>query len=222
MPTGVGRFHEDGWAHHERVFDPDACDAIVRDSARRTYPRINRELLGWATDRRWAGLVLDALAPDVRVLREQPVTKPARTAGTVPWHQDHDYLPMGPVPFLTCFLALDAVTVDRGCLWVEPGSHRHGPLPHVAAGQIRRLDTDLGARGDGGVAVPLAQGDVLAFSSLTFHRSGPNLSAHDRPAWIVQFCVADAVDERTGEPFTAGPLVASGGSWLDDGGTGMR
>ncbi len=92
-----------------------------------------------------------------------------------------------------------------------PGSHRRGPVDHAPSGQILRVDLDVD---DPGVPVPLDQGSVLAFSSLTFHRSGPNVTEDARPAWLVQFCVAGAVDERRGVPFLDGPVVAAGGSWV--------
>jgi phytanoyl-CoA hydroxylase len=201
----------EGWAVLDRLFSPAECDAIGTASARRIWPAVNAELMGWASDARWAELVVGVLGPDVRVLREQLVTKPPSSGGTVPWHQDHGYLPMCPSGYLTCIVALDAMTEDNGCLWVLPGSDRRGPVDHVPAGQILRVDGDLD---EPGVPMPLGQGSVLAFSSLTFHRSGPNLTDDARSAWLVQFCIAEAVDGRTAAPFVAGPVVAVGGSWI--------
>ena len=147
----------------------------------------------------------------MRLVREQLVSKQPSSGGIVPWHQDDGYLPMRPSGYLTCIVALDAMTEDNGCLWVLPGSHRRGSIGHAPAGQILRVDLDVD---DPGVAVPLDRGSVLAFSSLTFHRSGPNLTENPRRAWLLQFCVADAVDGRSGAPFVDGPVVAAGGSWV--------
>jgi ectoine hydroxylase-related dioxygenase (phytanoyl-CoA dioxygenase family) len=55
---------------------------------------------------------------------------------------------------------------------------------------------DPADRGDGGervrlgaaVPVEVSVGDVLVFSSLTIHRSGPNLTGSTRKAYIVHYC----------------------------------
>jgi ectoine hydroxylase-related dioxygenase (phytanoyl-CoA dioxygenase family) len=208
--TAADALRADGWVVLDGIFTATECDGILAASARRTWPAVTAELMTFATDARWADLVVGVLGPDVRFLREQLVSKQPRSGGTVPWHQDIGYLPMRPSHYLTCIVALEAMTEDNGCLCVLPGSHRRGPVDHMTAGQILRVDADVD---DPGVAVTLAQGSVLAFSSLTFHRSGPNRTEGSRPAWLVQFCVADAVDERRGVPFVEGPVVAAGGTW---------
>jgi phytanoyl-CoA hydroxylase len=35
---------------------------------------------------------------------------------------------------LSCWMALDDVTVDKGCMWFIPGSHNLGPLNPVDLG----------------------------------------------------------------------------------------
>ena len=204
------RYATEGWAVVDGLFDPADCAAILAASARRAYPQVTAELAAWATDRRWSGPVLAAIGPDVRFLREQLVTKHPESAGTVPWHQDHAYLPTDPAPFVSCFLALTATTEANGCLWVSPGSHHRGAVDHVPAAGILRAATEVDADAR---PVPLAAGSVLVFSSLTLHHSGPNRSPSPRAAWIVQFCRADTVDTRTGDRFPGLPLVAERGTW---------
>jgi phytanoyl-CoA hydroxylase len=210
MASATDQFRDEGWAVFDELFTSADCDEIVAAAERRTYPRMTPELLAWATDPRWALPVLGLLGPDVRFFREQLVTKYPHSSGTVPWHQDHGYAPMRPATFLTCFLALEDITEDNGCLWVVAGSHRGGPLDHVPAGAILRVDAEVG---DEARPVPLAKGSLLTFSSLTFHHSGPNLTDSYRQAWIVQFCVADAVDGRTDQAYSGCPVVAEHGAW---------
>ena len=47
------------------------------------------------------------------------------------------------------------------------------------------------AAGLGPVAAPLAAGDAVLFSSLTPHKTGPNLTGRTRKALIVQLAPAD-------------------------------
>lgn len=208
----AGRFQAEGWTVVDRLFDPGDCAAILAASARRTYPQVTQELMAWATDPRWSGPVQAAIGPDVRLFREQLVTKHPESAGTVPWHQDHAFVPTGPAPFISCFLALTPTTEANGCLWVESGSHRRGPVEHEPTAGVLRAVTEVGDRAR---PVPLAAGSVLVFSSLTLHHSGPNRAPDPRSAWIVQFCPADTVDAHTGLPFPDLPLVADRGVWRD-------
>ncbi len=199
---------DDGWVVADALFTPAECDAIVAAGERRRWPDVPPDLLAWIIDVRWADLVLAAVGPDARFFREQVVSKQPGVDDVVPWHQDHAYAPLQPA-FVTCFVALDEITPANGCLWLRPRSHEGGPAPHVPAGAIQRLRDD----GDEGVPVPLTKGSVVAFSSLTHHRSGPNDTTHVRRAWVVQHCPADAVHLGTGSALDDRLRLATGGRW---------
>ena len=264
-----------GWWVLPRAFSGAACDTIRAVSARRTYPAVTAELVGWAGDAAWAPAVLDMLGPDVRLLREQPLGKAPHSSATVPWHQDQAQLtqvtqhprapgapasprvrfaagraptrigrrpepapgpPLGlfagdpdqaggaghpdlgsgadqpsPPLFLTCLLALEAMGIDDGCLWVLPGSHRDGLLAHVGSAGLQRVAAHVA---EDGHPVPLGKGDVLVLSPLLLHRSGPNAGPSERPTWLVQFCPAAAIDRWVGLAPERCPLVARRGNWL--------
>ncbi|MDC1368710.1 phytanoyl-CoA dioxygenase family protein, partial [Pseudomonadales bacterium] len=74
-------------------------------------------------------------------------------------------------------------TIDNGCPWIMPGMHQLGTLSH--------WHTDLGyeclSDTSGAVPIEAKAGDVVVFSSLTPHRTGPNLTADERKAYILQF-----------------------------------
>ena len=94
------------------------------------------------------------IGPDVRLYWNQAVYKFPETHKEFPWHQDNGYTPVDPEQYYTCWVALQDATIDNGCVWVLPGSHTEGTLPHA--------DSDLGRVGyDGesdGVAVELKRG----------------------------------------------------------------
>jgi phytanoyl-CoA hydroxylase len=205
------RLARDGWCVVDARFTPEECSSIETACAARRWPAVSADLVAWIADPRWAAIVLSALGPDVRVVREQVVTKAPLGPGEVPWHQDDEYSLVAGEQ-LTCFVALDDITPDNGCLWMATGSHRRGRLDHVPVGYLRTI---AGPVEDPVVAVPLAQGSVAVFSSLTLHRSGPNRTPGTRPAWMVQFCRADATDAATGGLLDGCPLVAIDGTWLD-------
>lgn len=134
----------------------------------------------------FAGLVHDLVGPDVRLYWNQAVYKKPGGGRTFPWHQDNGYTFVTPQCYLTCWIALTAATPENGCPWVLPGHHRRGTLRH-------RMDENglaiegIGESAEGGIAVPLAAGDMVLFSSLTPHRTGPNRTLHTRKALILQF-----------------------------------
>ena len=58
-----------------------------------------------------------------------------------PWHQDSFYFPFDQTPQIGLWLAVSDATLENGCLWVLPGSHREPVHPHVTD---RRPGANLG------------------------------------------------------------------------------
>ncbi len=225
-------FRELGYFHLGRVFDAAALEEI-----RKEYDRIiarplrigeqgktpfdyspllhvqSEPMLRCATARPLVETAIELLGPDVRLYWDQAVSKPPGATSDVPWHQDNGYTPVVPEQYLTFTLALDATTRENGCLWIQPGSHRAGVRPH------RKTDM-LFYRGyegpETGVAVEQEEGDVLVFSSLTMHRTGPNRSAGPRRSWVIQMCDGATRQRHTGKLFDDRWLVGEGGVVLDE------
>lgn len=131
----------------------------------------------------FADLCLDLLGDDVRLYWDQAVYKKPETPREFPWHQDNGYTFIRPQDYLTCWIPLTDATLENGCPWVVPGAHRLGTLDHWT--------TELGyqcvAEAKNPVAVPAKAGDIVVFSSLTPHRTGPNVTDRERKAYIVQY-----------------------------------
>lgn len=132
----------------------------------------------------FSSLCLDLLGPDCRLYWDQAVYKKAGCPEEFPWHQDNGYNFVEPQDYLTCWVPLVDATIDNGCPWVMPGIHRAGTLEH--------WHTDLGWQcltgTEGAIAVEANAGDVIVFSSLTPHRTGPNKTGEERKAYILQYC----------------------------------
>jgi ectoine hydroxylase-related dioxygenase (phytanoyl-CoA dioxygenase family) len=134
-------------------------------------------------------LVHDLIGPAVRLYWDQAVYKKPGNPEEFPWHQDNGYTYVEPQQYLTCWVALTDATRDNGCPWVVPGLHRGGTLEHVLTPLgFRCLDKPTNA-----VAVEAAAGSVVVFSSLTPHRTGPNLTGSVRKAYILQYAPDGAV-----------------------------
>jgi phytanoyl-CoA hydroxylase len=143
----------------------------------------------FASSALFADLCSDLLGPDCRLYWDQAVYKKPWCPEEFPWHQDNGYNYVAPQDYLTCWVPLVDTTIDNGCPWVMPRVHRSGTLQH--------WHTDLGYEclhdAQGAVAIEARAGDVVVFSSLTPHRTGPNVTAAERKAYILQFAHADAV-----------------------------
>jgi phytanoyl-CoA hydroxylase len=89
---------------------------------------------------------------------------------------------------VTFWFALDASTTENGCLFVVPGSHRYGAVPH--AGAEARVSDDRWCSG-GPIAVPLPPGSAIAFHPYLLHSSGPNRSSRPRRALTLRYVAVE-------------------------------
>ena len=229
IPRGaerLRRFREDGFFVTDPLLSAEECDEVVAEYDRlglvlplgeeedgkldyQPMLHIHSPLLErYARDRRFIDLASPLAGGDLRLYWEQAVTKPPYARTELPWHQDNGYAPTEPAEYVTCWLALEDATLDNGCIWVLPGSHLRGAVRHRMADRTFRR----GYHGDEpGIAAPLPKGAVLVFSSLLFHRSGPNSSGGFRRSWILQYCPAHAIHAGTREPLTDRLLIARDG-----------
>jgi ectoine hydroxylase-related dioxygenase (phytanoyl-CoA dioxygenase family) len=126
----------------------------------------------------------DLIGQDVRLYWDQSVYKKSGKPQEFPWHQDNGYTYVEPQQYLTCWIPLADVDVENGCPWIAPGMHHLGTLEHWRTETgLRCLDEAPDA-----VAAEARLGDVIVFSSLAPHRTGPNLKPGTvRKAYILQY-----------------------------------
>jgi ectoine hydroxylase-related dioxygenase (phytanoyl-CoA dioxygenase family) len=155
------------------------------------------------------GLCADLIGPDVRLYWDQAVYKKTEKPRRVPWHQDNGYTYVEPQEYLTVWLALTDATEANGCPEVAPGCHRLGTLEHH---YVDPLGWECLEEGTPSVAAPVRAGGAVVFSSLTPHRTGPNLTSDVRKAYILQYCPSDAAvlegDPHAGPPTARVPCTA--------------
>jgi len=156
----------------------------------------------FATHDLFVGLARDLIGPDVNMYWDQAVYKKPEKPRRFPWHQDNGYTFVEPQQYLTCWVPLTAATVDNGCPWVAPGLHTYGTLAHHYVDPLGWECLD-GAPPNA-CAAPVAPGDIVVFSSLTPHMTGPNLTDDVRKAYILQYAPAGARIQM-GNPDTGPP-----------------
>lgn len=158
------------------------------------HPVLHAPLLrAFCHHRVFTGLAHDLVGPDVRLYWDQAVYKKPERPRTFPWHQDNGYTYLEPQQYLTCWIALTDATRDNGCPWVAPRLHRHGTLAHrLTEHGWQCLEEDPA----NAIAVEAPAGSIVVLSSLTPHKTGPNLSGTVRKAYIVQFAPDGALAWR--------------------------
>jgi ectoine hydroxylase-related dioxygenase (phytanoyl-CoA dioxygenase family) len=147
----------------------------------------------------FADLCRDLVGPVCRLYWDQAVYKKPEPQREFPWHQDNGYTFVEPQQYLTCWVPLTPATLMNGCPWVVPGLHRLGTLAH----RTTRLGYQCLDDPEGAVGVEAQPGDVVVFSSLTPHRTGPNRTDRLRKAYILQYA-PDGAETLIGSP-DAGP-----------------
>lgn len=115
--------------------------------------------------------------------------------GEVPWHQDSGYFAphCDQSLILTCWVPLIDATVDNGCMYILPGSHKKGILRHYTGahdGFLVIKDEDLPRDLPEPIAAECPKGGVVFMTNLTAHCSRRNLTNQVR--WSVDLRYQDA------------------------------
>jgi len=121
------------------------------------------------------------VGPDIKCMQSMLFVKNAGKPGQA-WHQDESFIPTHDASLCGVWIALDDATVDNGCLWVQPGSHREKRLWPSRPCSDPRFDGAAESFGwdspvwpaEGGLAVEVSAGSVVFFNGFTLHRSLDN------------------------------------------------
>jgi ectoine hydroxylase-related dioxygenase (phytanoyl-CoA dioxygenase family) len=127
----------------------------------------------------------------------QVVIKSPEQGPAFGWHQDSGYTTTIPLAYITCWTAIRAATLENGCIWLIPGTHTQGVLPHSHSAQ-NSYDAQVTDESEA-IPVEMAAGQVAIFSSLLLHKSGPNKSREARFGYVPQYHVTGVVMASTGE-----------------------
>lgn len=155
-------------AHH---LDP-SFDALVDD------PRL------WAPTRKIIGTRSLGLFSD-----KLNVKRPG--GAPFPWHQESPYWAYGAEALdkiVSVLLYLDDANKENGCLWVIPGSHKHGVVQGLKdRGVLGALYTDVNLIDGEAVPAELPAGSVLYFHPDLVHGSQSNRSQSHRRVFVVAY-----------------------------------
>lgn len=158
------------------------------------FPDVEKFLLGDTI----ASITSACLGQKGYLFNEQFVVKGAGAGAGFAWHQDGAYVGFDHEPYLTVWIALDDATTDNGCVYLLPRDLDLQPHldPHEWWEETRELNGYGGS--ETGLAMTCQAGTVVAFSSLTLHRSGSNTTDQSRRAYVCQYSVEPIREPDTG------------------------
>lgn len=142
---------------------------------------------------------------------DQYVVKAAEQGIKFSWHQDSGYLDFNHRPYVTVWAAIDDMTLENGTAYV---------LPYSTCGIRSRVehirDPDTGDKvgyfgKEPGLPAIVPAGSLVVFSSLTFHRSGANVTDQMRRAYVTQYSAEPIYKPDTQELLHLGvPFLSDG------------
>ena len=142
------------------------------------------------------------LGINFRLFHDQLFSKPARHGGVVAWHQDFSYWTWtAPMSHLSCWIGLDDVDKENGCMYYIPNSHRWGLLEKESLtgdmDAIREKLTEAQVTDfDKKVPVEMEAGEASFHHPLLMHGSYENNSERGRRATIINVFSDGVVSNR--------------------------
>ena len=129
------------------------------------------------------------LGDNTYLFNEQYVVKAAEKGIKFAWHQDSGYIGHYHKPYLSCWCALDDMSIENGTIFVlsyeEAGMTSDVIFDHVVE---EGTNDKVGYHGPNpGTPCLVPAGSIVVFSSRTLHRSGANTTPNMRRSYLAQY-----------------------------------
>jgi phytanoyl-CoA hydroxylase len=203
-PAQVEQFHRDGYCVVESLFSPEEINAIeaffedfkrlghkifdngfdyadvdpTKVQLRAMHPhRYSERAKAWALHPRVMEVLAALLGHDALLAQTMYYFKPPGAKGQG-MHQDNFYLLAAPATCIAAWTAIDAATIDNGCLYVVPGSnHKDIYCPSNSEDAwLSYGDSHIKPfpRETKPIPVEVPRGATMFFGGHLIHGSGPN------------------------------------------------
>jgi len=138
-------------------------------------------------------IVSQLIGPGLRTNGNKLNMKYSQFGSPVEWHQDWAFYPHTNDNLLAVGIAIDAMTIENGCLLVVPGSHK-GPVlsHHHSKGFFVGAVTEPDFEPSDAVPIIVGAGGISIHHVRTLHGSAPNTSPNPRRLLLYQYCANDA------------------------------
>ncbi|MBA2479748.1 MAG: phytanoyl-CoA dioxygenase family protein [Planctomycetes bacterium] len=150
------------------------------------------------------GIASSLAGVDLRVWHDQTLQKKP-WANPTAWHLDTPYWSFDSRDAISIWIALDDVTLQNGCMYYLPGSHRLVGFDNVDIGpnmgDLFRLYPQL--KDIEPIAIPMRAGSCAFHNGLTAHAAGPNMTPRWRRAMTCAYMPDGSTFNGKGNILTA-------------------
>ncbi len=173
--------------------------------------RDNPDLRPYIFSALMAEICRGTLGDTAYLFHEQFVVKGPEVGMKFGWHQDSGYVGFDHRPYMSCWAALDDVSEENGTVYILPFS-RAGTRHRQEHTMEEGTNDKIGYFGDDpGVPVVAPAGSVAVFSSVSFHRSSPNISGGWRRVYLTQYSAEPIYTEDGSRAWSnAEPFLVAG------------
>ena len=212
-----GRRESQAYELTDPIIEPDkgtavvgsgTASAVLEEAAEKKQPHSVPFLYNlWERDERFwkidanpviAGMARQLLgSEEVVLLEDGAVVKKPLVGGRLAWHQDYAYWPLASPGAVTCWIALDDVSLVNGGMQVAVGSHKLGEKLPVEFGDgssfmhaERPGIEEVVPPEEAGLEVAgyeLKAGECGFHHALIWHASGPNTTPNPRRGFIPRY-----------------------------------
>ncbi len=155
--------------------------------------KVSRVIEGFVRHRGIAEVLAQVIGPNVKCMQSMLFIKPPGFPGQA-YHQDERYIPTEDRSLTGAWIAMDDATVENGCLWVIPGTHKD-PLYPWAPHNNPEYDTADEAQNiprEREIPVEVHAGAVVFFNGHLLHSSLKNRSSRYRRALVNHYMSAES------------------------------
>lgn len=182
--AGGGRDMEEGDGHYDKVF-----------TQRLNLWRINETVKKYMLNSSLGEMICQLEKQEsFRVWHDQALIKEPYGNATA-WHLDNPYWSFYSKNAISIWIALEDATLENGCMWFVPGTHKIATFRNVSIGQnmgdlfneypeMKKIDP---------VAVPMKAGDCSFHNGIAAHGAGVNMTRGRRVAMTCAYMPGGSV-----------------------------
>ena len=154
-------------------------DDVLRQYLCIHFPhKISETMLRYLAHPVMRDVLVGVIGPNVKCMQSMLFIKASGKPGQA-WHQDEFFIPTRDRSLIGGWIALDDATVENGCLWIIPGSHKRGIIWPQHKHEDRRFDCTGEAfnfpyTDEDSIPVEVPAGAIVFFNGYLLHRSFPN------------------------------------------------
>jgi phytanoyl-CoA hydroxylase len=179
------------------VLSADSDDDVIRRTICVHFPhKLSEVMVDFLAHPTIVDVLTRTIGPNVKCMQSMLFIKASGKPGQA-WHQDEGFIPTRDRSLGAAWIALDDATVENGCLWVLPGSHKRGILWPHREHEDTRFDCvvesyEFPYRDEDAIPVEVKAGSIVFFNGYLLHRSLPNVAQGGfRRSLVNHYCSAE-------------------------------